>query len=126
MPTKKPAGKGGTKQASKGASKRKGGTKKRATARVQMDAETVHRFESALRDGLVGSSAVMMTDNKTPKLKRSASVELDAPTAARISEALRAGLVSSGAVMATENEGLDKMTKKVKKRASSKSSKSSK
>ena len=101
-----------TKKSKKPATKKSAPKKK--TAKVQLDAETVHKFESHLRDGLVASGAVMMADNKSPDLKSTAKVELDAPTAARLSEVLRKGLVSSQTVMATDNEQLNKMTKKVK------------
>ena len=101
-----------TKKTKKPAAKKSAPKKK--TAKVQLDAETVHKFESHLRDGLVASGAVMMADNKSPDLKSTAKVELDAPTAARLSEALRKGLVSSQVVMATDSQQLTKMTRKVK------------
>jgi hypothetical protein len=72
------------------------------TAKVQLDAETVHKFEEHLRDGLVASGAVIAAENKTPNLKAGAKVELDPETTARLSKALQKGLVSSGAVIATE------------------------
>jgi hypothetical protein len=84
------------------------------TAKVELDAATVHEFESRLRDGLVASGAVMSTDNKTPELQPGAKVDLDPATAARLSETLRHGLVSSQAVMATDSDQLDKMTGDVK------------
>src|SRR5512138_1436153 len=87
---------------------------KKSTVKVQLDAKTLHQFESHLRDGLVLSGAVMSKDNKTPSLKPTAQVELDAPTVARLSEALRKGLVSSQAVMASDSEKLDNMTGGVK------------
>ncbi|HSB29826.1 MAG TPA: hypothetical protein VLE19_18300 [Pyrinomonadaceae bacterium] len=97
-------------------------TKKgKKTAKVQLDAATVHQFESHLRDGLVGSGAVMSTENVTPKLKGDAKVQLDPETAARVSEVLRKGLVASQVVMATETPQLDKMTRKVKKPRATKS-----
>jgi hypothetical protein len=92
--------------------------KPKSTAKVELDAKTVHRFESALRQGLVASGAVMASENKKPGLKSYSKVELDPDTVARLSEILRDGLVSSNAVMATDNEQLDKMTAKVKKRRS--------
>jgi len=88
--------------------------KQKSTAKVQLDAKTVHSFESALRDGLVASGAVMSSENKKPKLKNYASVGLDPATAARVSEVLRNGLVASQSVMADDNKDLDKMTGKVK------------
>ena len=71
-------------------------------AKVQLDAETVHKFEQHLRDGLVASGAVIAAENKTAKLKAGAKVELDPETTARLSKALQKGLVSSSAVIATE------------------------
>jgi anti-anti-sigma regulatory factor len=88
--------------------------KHKKTAKVQLDAATVHQFESQLREGLVSSAAVMSTDNSALKRKGDAKVELDAATAARVSEVLRKGLVASQVVMATEVPQLDKMTGKVK------------
>jgi hypothetical protein len=88
--------------------------KQKKTAKVKLDAETVHRFESALRDGLVSSGAVMLADNTKPKLKGSAKVELDAATSARLSEVLRKGLVASQSVMSSDSDKLDKMTGKIK------------
>lgn len=86
----------------------------KSTAKVELDAKTVHKFESSLRAGLVASGAVMSTDNKKAKPSASTKVQLDAHTAARLSEVLRGGLVGSQAVMATDSEDLDKMTRKVK------------
>jgi|GraSoiStandDraft_4_1057263.scaffolds.fasta_scaffold757784_2 hypothetical protein len=101
-------------------------TKKgKKTAKVQLDAATVHQFESQIRDGLVSSGAVMSTDNYTPELQGNAKVELDAPTAARMSEVLRKGLVASQVVMSTETPQIDKMTRKVKKKASKRPTKKS-
>ena len=88
--------------------------KPKSTAKVELDAKTVHQFESALRDGLVASGAVMSTDNKKSKLKNYASVNLDPATVARVSEVLRKGLVGSNAVMSDDNKDLNKMTGKVK------------
>jgi hypothetical protein len=92
--------------------------KPKSTAKVQLDAKTVHKFESHLRDGLVASGVVMATDNKSPDLQSTAKVNLDPDTVARLSEVLRKGLVSSQTVMATDSEQLDKMTKKVKSKPS--------
>jgi hypothetical protein len=90
--------------------------KPKSTAKVELDAKTVHQFESTLRDGLVASGSVIATDNKNPKLANYASVSLDPATAARVSEVLRKGLVASNAVIADDNKDLDKMTGKVKGR----------
>jgi hypothetical protein len=98
---------------------------RKKTAKVQLDAATVHQFESQLRDGLVSSGAVMATDNYSPKLKGDAKVELDAATAARFSEVLRKGLVASQVVMATETPQLDKMTRKVKAKSTKRPAKKS-
>jgi len=92
--------------------------KQKKTAKVELDAPTVHRFESALRDGLVSSGAVIAAENRRPKLKSRTKVELDPATTARLSEILRGGLVASHAVIAGESEQLDKMTGKVKGRSS--------
>jgi hypothetical protein len=89
---------------------------RKKTTKVQLDAATVHRFESALRDGLVSSGAVMMAENTKPKLKSRAKVELDPATTARLSEVLRHGLVAANARMAGEHAPLDKMTARVKGR----------
>ncbi len=84
------------------------------TAKVELDAATVDQFESALRDGLVASGAVMMSENKASRLVSRTKVELDPATTARLSEILRKGLVASHARMAGDNKALDDMTKKVK------------
>ena len=76
--------------------------KAKKTAKVQLDAETVHKFEEHLRDGLVASGAVIASENKTPKLKAGAKVELDPETTASLSKVLQKGLVSSSAVIASE------------------------
>ncbi|MFN2530927.1 MAG: hypothetical protein ABR555_06495 [Pyrinomonadaceae bacterium] len=89
-----------------------------STAKVQLDPQTVHRFESHLREGLVASGAVMMADNKQTELKPDAKVEMDPGTAARLSETLRNGMVSSQAVMSTDSDQLDKMTGQVKNQGS--------
>jgi len=90
-------------------------TKKQTkTTKVKLDAETVHKFESALRDGLVSSGAVMLADNTKPELKGRAKVELDPATTARLSEVLRQGLVASHSVMSSDSTKLDKLTGKVK------------
>ena len=91
--------------------------KRKKTAKVQLDAASVHQFEAHLREGLVASGAVMSTENYTPELQSNAKVELDAPTAARLSEVLRKGLVASQIVMATETPQLDKLTRKVKRKS---------
>ena len=98
------------------ATKKKKSTAKESTAKVQLDAKTVHRFESALRDGLVASGAVMATENKKAKLTGLAKVDLDPATVARLSEVLREGLVASHARMSDDNKILNQMTGKVKTR----------
>jgi hypothetical protein len=90
------------------------------TARVQLDADTVHKFEEHLRDGLVASGAVIATENKTPKLKAGAKVELDPETTASLSKALQKGLVSSSAVIATELAKFSKAKSKGKGKTKSK------
>ena len=107
-------------------SKKAPGKKAKSTAKVELDAETVHHFESTLRDGLVSSSAVMAADNKEAKLQDVAKVQLDPATAARLSEVLRKGLVASHARIAGEHKALDKMTGKVKSRPRSKKAPSKK
>ena len=104
--TKRPAKKSSKKAVKKAATQ---------TTKVELDAATVHHFESQLRDGLVASGAVMATENETPELQQpGAKVELDPATTARLSETLRRGLVSSQAVMATDSDQLDDMTGEVK------------
>ena len=78
-------------------------TKKAAgkTAQVELDPETVHRFESHLREGLVASGAVLMS-TESPRLQPGATVHLDPDTVAYLGEVLRNGLVSSAAVLASE------------------------
>jgi hypothetical protein len=76
--------------------------KTKKTAKVRLDAATVHKFESHLRDGLVASGAVIATEYKTPTLKGPAKVELDPETTTRLAKTLQGGLVASGAVIATE------------------------
>ena len=100
--------------------------KQKKKTKVTLDAATVHRFESALRDGLVSSGAVMLTENRKTKLKGRAKVELDPATTARFSEVLRHGLVASQSVMLSDSEKLDKMTGKVKGGRPRKSQKSKK
>ena len=84
------------------------------TAKVQLDAATVHKFEEHLRDGLVASGAVIAAENQTPALTGSAKVELDQETAARLSQALQKGLVSSSAVIASELPTFGKAKAKAK------------
>ena len=98
------------------ATKKKKSTAKESTAKVSLDAQTVHRFESALRDGLVASGAVMAAENKKAKLTGHAKVDLDPATVARLSEVLREGLVASHARMSDDNKILNQMTGKVKTR----------
>jgi hypothetical protein len=62
--------------------------KRKSAAKVELDAKTVDRFESALRSGLVASGAVMSGQNKKATLKSHARVELDPATVARLSEVL--------------------------------------
>jgi hypothetical protein len=96
-------------------------TKKgKKTAKVQLDAATVHQFNTYLREGLVSSGARMATDNPTPELKGDAKVELDADTAARVSEVLRKGLVGSQVVMSTD---IAPLAKKKATKAKAKSTK---
>jgi hypothetical protein len=90
--------------------------KQKKTTKVQLSATSVHRFETALRDGLVASGSVMMSENKHPKLQSKAKIELDPATTARLSEALRKGMVASHAVMADEVAKLDQLTGQVKGR----------
>lgn len=76
-----------------------------STAQVQLDPATVHQFELHLRQGLIASGAVMMSDvdvRLQTGAKAGAKVELDSDTVARLDEILRNGLVSSGAVLASE------------------------
>src|SRR5215218_10088891 len=75
------------------------------TAQVELDPLTVHQFELHLRQGLIASGAVMMSDADArlqTGAKAGAKVEIDSDTAARLGEILRNGLVSSGAVLASE------------------------
>src|SRR6185503_10004590 len=70
-----------------------------------LDPATVHQFEYHLRQGLIASGAVMMSDvdvRLQAGVKAGAKVELDSDTVARLDEILRNGLVSSGAVLASE------------------------
>lgn len=90
---------------------------KKKTAKVQLDAATVHKFESHLRDGLVATGAVMATENVTPSLKSRGKVEIDQETAARLAQVLRDGLVSSAAVLATEYSQQYQAPAKEKKKA---------
>lgn len=95
--------------------KRKSAARSEPNAKtVELDAKTVHRFESVLRSGLVASGAVMDIDNKSIRRKSYAKVELDPPTVARLSEVLRHGLVASQSVMDIDNDQLDKMTARIK------------
>lgn len=85
-------------------SSRKSTKKSAKTAKVQLDPSAVQQLEQHLREGLVASGAVMMTDTplKLQTLKPGAKVELDSDTVARLGKVLRNGLVASGAVMADE------------------------
>lgn len=85
-----------SKKSSKKAAKK--ATKK--TAQVELDPNTVHSFESYLREGLVASGAVMAAE--APELRPGAKVQLDSDTVAHLSEILREGLVASGAVLSTD------------------------
>lgn len=99
--------------------------KPKKTAKVQLDAATVHQFESHLRDGLVASGAVIATEYKTPELKGPAKVELDPKTTTRLAQTLQQGLVASGAVIATEYSKAYKPAVKRKAKAKGRSPKPS-
>ena len=103
-----------TKKAPSKKTSSKKASSKKSTAKVELDADTIHQFESTLRDGLVASSAVIATDNVKATLQAPAKVQLDPATVARMSEVLRKGLVASHARGAAENKALDKLTAKVK------------
>ena len=94
--------------------------KPKKTAKVALDAATIHQFEAYLRDGLVASGAVIAAENKTPTLQPAAKVELDPDTAKRLSKALQKGLVASGAVIATEYPQVAKPKGKVKSKGKAK------
>lgn len=88
---------------------------KREFARVELDGDTVYKFESFIRDGLVASGAVSKADNK--KLKKRAThvtVSLDAKALARLSELLREGLMESGFTHQSNYAALNNMTGKVR------------
>ena len=74
------------------------------TAQVQLDPATVHEFELHLRQGLIASGAVMMSDAdvRLQAGATAAKVAIDSDSAARLGKILRDGLVSSGAVLASE------------------------
>lgn len=96
--------------------------KKTTTTKVELDPKTVDKFESALRNGLVASAAVIAKENKKSRLRKtSAKVELDSETVARLSEILRKGLVACHARITSENESLNKLTAQIKKRSKLKS-----
>jgi hypothetical protein len=70
----------------------------REYASVKLDAETIHKFESILREGLIASGAVAEADNKSLDLRAGhVTIELDAKALARLTELLREALRSGGA-----------------------------
>jgi hypothetical protein len=89
------------KQSSKKSARKAAKKTAEKTAQIELDPETVHQFESHLRQGLVASGAVLMS-TEGPDLQPGATVHLDPDTAAHLAEILRNGLVSSGAVLASE------------------------
>ena len=89
---------------------------KKKVAKVELDGKTVHHFEAALREGLVGSGAVLATHNTKTEMKSAAKVQLHPAIVARFSEILRHGLVASGAVLAGDVARHNNMTGKVKGR----------
>ena len=89
--------------------------KRKKKAKVELSSKAVHQFESALRNGLIASGAVMAAENVKTPLKRSVKIKLDPATVARLSEILRHGLSSATAVANDEiGRRLDKMTGQVK------------
>jgi hypothetical protein len=85
------------------------------SARVELDANTVHRFESFLRDGLVTSGAVSEADNKSLGRDEShVTISLDAKALARFTELLREGLVQSNASVEQDHHALRIMTGRVR------------
>lgn len=72
---------------------------------LELDAETIYKFESLLREGLVAASAVSEADNENFTLNNSSvEVELDLDTAMKFSEFLREGLVAASAVSDADND----------------------
>lgn len=84
-------------------------------AAVSLDAGTVAKIESTLREALVNASAVNIATVPPPKrAKKAVTVPLDAATVARFTEHLRDGLVGAAAVNIADHAAIDKSTKKVR------------
>ena len=84
-------------------------------AGVTLDAGTVAKIESTLRDALVNASAANIATVPPPaKSKKAAAVPLDAATVARFTEHLRSGLVSAAAANIGEHAAVNAATKKVR------------
>jgi hypothetical protein len=83
-------------------------------ARVELDADTVRKFEAFLRDSLVASGAVSEADNKSVEMRTThVKISLDAKALARFTELLREGLVSSTAAHENDRLTLNALTRKI-------------
>ena len=71
--------------------------KKKAPAKVPIDAKTAVKLEAKLRDGLAGSPAHIIDGPYPTKKTKSTTVDLDGPTVARFANHLRAKLIASAA-----------------------------
>lgn len=84
-----------------------------STAQVTLDAATVAKIESTLRDALVDAACVNIVHVSDPT-KPAASVTLDPATVARFTEHLRSGLAGAAAVNIAEHAAVDEATGKVR------------
>ena len=71
--------------------------KKKAPAKVPIDAGTAVKLEKKLRDGLIGSPAHIIDGPPSPKKKKSTTVDLDGATVARFANHLKSRLIGSSA-----------------------------
>jgi hypothetical protein len=72
-------------------------TKKKAPAKVPIDAGTAVKLEKKLRDGLIGSPAHIIDGPPSPMKKKARTVDLDGATVARFANHLKAQLIGSSA-----------------------------
>jgi hypothetical protein len=88
-------------------------------APVQLDADTIYKFEAFLRDGLVASGAISEADNqplrrKSLRGRTHVTVSLDPKALARFSELLRQALISGDCIRTARSATLNIMTGKVR------------
>lgn len=84
------------------------------SAKVSLDAASVAKIESTIREALVNASCINILDSNVPApSNQSASVSLDPATLARFTEHLRKGLVNASCINIAESAAADKETGKI-------------